>query len=144
MNLRAKQLYLCSYNALLAAGWFSTFLVSLHACTTWGHGAVYQRAASMTKALICVSILETVHALFLVRSGVMSNVLQWVARAHALLLVVDPEPSVHTSMGAAAMILAWSFGESTRYPSYAPLACGCHDVVTVAKHQSDAMHQIMD
>lgn len=117
MALAAKQAYLFTYNALLAVGWFSVFVISCQACATQGYSAVYGSAANLTKLLIYVSIAETFHAAFLVRSGVMSNILQWVARAHALLLVVDPEPSVHQSMGAGAMILAWSFGESTRYPS---------------------------
>lgn len=122
MALGAKQAYLFVYNAVLAAGWSLVFIISLHAFATKGYNAVYGSVANLTKLLIYVSIAETYHAAFLVRSGVMSNILQWVARAHALLLVVDPEPSVHQSMGAAAMILAWSFGESTRYPSCAPLS----------------------
>jgi Protein tyrosine phosphatase-like protein, PTPLA len=120
MALGAKQLYLFTYNALLASGWGTVFLISLVACATEGYSAVYQHGSYLTKVLIYLSILETFHAAFLVRSGVMSNLLQWVARAHALLLVVDAEPSVHKRMGAAAMILAWSFGESTRYPSCDP------------------------
>jgi hypothetical protein len=117
MPISAKQGYLAAYSACMGIGWLAVFIIAVNSCVTSGYELVYARAGQLTKILQLVSLLETVHAAAgLVRSDVASNMMQWAARSHALFLAVDPEPSVQSTAGAAAMLMSWSLGETTRYP----------------------------
>ena len=119
MSLGVKNAYLAVYNALLGLGWTAVALVVLLCILAQAEDSslAYVKAAPLAKWLQAISLLETLHAaLGLVRSGVMMNVLQWIARSHALFLAVDPEQSLHAHPVAALMLFSWGLGEACRYP----------------------------
>lgn len=131
-KLRIKDTYLASYNAFMAVGWAWLATWVLLRCLLNGpqHGYDAATTTRLCSALQWTSILETVHAaLGLVHSGVSVNLLQWCGRAHALFLVVRPEPSLHTTGWATLMLIAWGLGEACRYPKYVPCYSGCSGLV---------------
>jgi very-long-chain (3R)-3-hydroxyacyl-CoA dehydratase len=111
-------LYLACYNALVGLGWLSVALLVVK--TLWEGGEyreAFSAAADLTAILQLVSLLETLHAaLGIVKSGVLANILQWVARSHAFFIAVQPQRELHGTFPAVAMLVAWGLGETCRYP----------------------------
>lgn len=119
----AQSAYLVVYNSVLALGWAGVCVLSV--CSIVENGSlahVYADAGALARALQLASILETVHAAAgLVQSGVMTNLMQWTARTHALFAIVHANDLMHSSPFAGLMLLAWGFGESFRYPWCVPV-----------------------
>ena len=121
--MNAKQVYLAAYNTMMAACWAALAVQVLQHSISQQRLRAPDSAFTFASALQWLSILETVHAAAgIVRSDVASNVMQWVARAHAILLVVAPEPQLRENPWAAVMLVAWGVGETCRYPK---CACLC-------------------
>ena len=117
---KLQQGYIAVYNASLAVSWAYTAVLVLLNCARQQQWQAGQDAWALAGVLQMVSALETVHAASgLVKSDVASNVMQWCARSHALFCVVLPEDALWTCAWGATMLMAWSVGESCRYPKCA-------------------------
>lgn len=119
--LGVKAIYLSVYNSTMAICWA---LVAVQVLRGIHRGCVDDASAdlaSLAAPLQLISLLETVHAATgLVKSQVTVNLMQWLGRAHALFVVVEPEASLRSSPYAVAMLLAWGVGEACRYPMCVP------------------------
>ena len=117
-----KRFYLACYNSCMAVGWACLAVQVVSDLLQHGTGQTTSRSSSLASGLQWLSLLETLHAaLRIVPSGVVNNTLQWVGRAHALFCVVQPEAGLRESLVSSLLLLAWSLGETCRYPMCASM-----------------------
>lgn len=120
----AVAVYLVTYNAVQAVGWAASLCLLLQSAYnnqgSWDPRALYTSSHSLICFMQGMAFLEIIHAaLGLVRSGVLSNILQWAGRSHCLFCVVQQTPEVWGSPFAPLLLLSWALSEVIRYPWYA-------------------------
>jgi very-long-chain (3R)-3-hydroxyacyl-CoA dehydratase len=116
------KMYLVCYNVVQTLVWSTALVLSVRSIVENGGSlsSVYDDAGWFVRVGQCGALMEVVHAVLgLVRSPVLTTLMQWAGRTHAIMSVIHPIPSLHGTSAAALMFLAWSRTEVIRYPSYA-------------------------
>lgn len=124
--------YLVAYNSLQSVLWAISFALIVNELLGSSYKTVHQNVGPVLRTAQILSLIETVHAACgLVRSSVATNLLQWVARTHVLVMVVYYIPEVQEHVAVSVMYTAWSLAEIVRYPWYACSTAGvCPDWLT--------------
>ena len=116
------KMYLILYNVVQSLVWSAALVLSVRSIVENGGSlsSVYDDAGWFVRVGQCGAVMEVLHSLLgLVRSPVLTTLMQWAGRTHAIMSVIHPIPSLHGTTAAALMFLAWSMTEVIRYPSYA-------------------------
>ena len=116
------KMYLTAYNVAQSLVWSAALVLSVRSIVENGGSltSVYDDAGWFVRLGQCSAVMEVLHSLLgLVRSPVLTALMQWAGRTHAIMAVIHPIESLHGTTAAALMFLAWSLSEVIRYPSYA-------------------------
>ena len=116
------KMYLTAYNVAQSLVWSAALVLSVRSIVENGGSltSVYDDAGWFVRLGQCSAVMEVLHSLLgLVRSPVLTALMQWAGRTHAIMAVIHPIESLHGTTAAALMFLAWSMSEVIRYPSYA-------------------------
>ena len=116
------KMYLTAYNVAQSLVWSTALVLSVRSIVENGGSltSVYDDAGWFVRLGQCSAVMEVLHSLIgLVRSPVLTALMQWAGRTHAIMAVIHPIESLHNTTAAGLMFLAWSLSEVIRYPSYA-------------------------
>ncbi|CAI5981861.1 unnamed protein product [Closterium sp. NIES-64] len=97
--------YLAAYNLAQAAGWAAALAAMMH--------------SAVTTASIAGAFHSAWPLVWLVRSGVVAPLVQWVGRSFVLFAVVGRTPALHTHAALFVLLAVWCCSEVIRYPQYA-------------------------
>jgi len=113
--------YILTYNTIQSCIWaYALFLLVRELFITGTHEGVHSAVTPVLRVGQVFALMEIVHAATgLVRSGVFTAFVQWFARTHCLVAVVDSVPEVQGELWVTIMYAAWGITEVVRYPWYA-------------------------
>mmetsp|Transcript_12888 Transcript_12888/g.27194 ORF Transcript_12888/g.27194 Transcript_12888/m.27194 type:complete len:118 (+) Transcript_12888:86-439(+) len=113
-----KTAYLFTYNAVQSGIWaYALFLLVQELVSTGTHEGVHSAVTPVLRVGQVCALMEIVHAATgIVRSGVFTAFVQWFARTHCLVAVVDSVPEVQGEMWVAIMYAAWGITEVVPLP----------------------------
>eukprot|EP00271_Cylindrocystis_brebissonii_P002033 TRINITY_DN1238_c0_g2_i1.p1 TRINITY_DN1238_c0_g2~~TRINITY_DN1238_c0_g2_i1.p1 ORF type:complete len:229 (+),score=20.83 TRINITY_DN1238_c0_g2_i1:327-1013(+) len=116
-SLSITTYYLVLYNALQSLGWMLV-LFTLIKCAVKNEDP-YSATSSDVGILQMAALLEVVHAATgIVRTGVVTALMQWAGRAHVLFCIAGNVLEVQRLPSLVAMFGAWALSEVIRYPQY--------------------------
>ncbi|CEJ89402.1 hypothetical protein VHEMI05246 [[Torrubiella] hemipterigena] len=120
-----RSAYLVVYNALSAAAWSIVLYKTALTWYTSGHQEVFFEVGEWTKWTQTAAALEILHSLLgVVRSPVLTTVMQVSSRFLLVWGIVHPYPFVSAAPTYSSMLIAWSVTEVIRYSFFATAILG--------------------